>query len=559
MLPFFSIEQHKTPTSIAEEHQLHNPQKTLEQGFQDTLDEEQNNSPDLLPSPPQSFRGEDAQATVEAPAKRRRLVGGLRPPQTSSKRPIGSASARKQLVDDNIALTHDSTPRQLQSDSRALPQRRKAVAMRTLKTPRSATTLIAGIWKNIYGSIRIGPPATFEQCDIGLSTCDINNMNRETFSQINKICLKASKLSTSARALEAIIQAHWMDCYYVRIKVIAAENSRLSPTEAKMAGLGEACIALGWTHKELRNRMTIWRGYKEIKDAGGWVSLVFAGSGIYSTCKYRIGFEDGLIQRLSKLQTCIEVAADTLHPDWRRLLATVGQSTERRYTGHPHDWVVSADKTATSLASTYQQWDPKFSFDHLEECIIDSCWQDRDPRHVYSGDIYTCSECGQQQSEYMQNNRCQCFPSLIPSARPAPAPVQVGRCPRGKNNGLFARCGIERGAAVGEFVGLVTSGIEGMDVMLSGHGHDQYQIYQRRMGNYTRFINHSCAPNSQFAKFVWLGIERILVVSKGIEPGMEITVDYSSSYWTDLEKECLCGESCCRYNQSRTLSVPTQA
>jgi hypothetical protein len=35
----------------------------------------------------------------------------------------------------------------------------------------------------------------------------------------------------------------------------------------------------------------IWRGYKEIKDAGGWVSLIFAGAGVYRTCKYRIGFE----------------------------------------------------------------------------------------------------------------------------------------------------------------------------------------------------------------------------------------------------------------------------
>ena len=431
--------------------------------------------------------------------------------------------------------------------------------MRTLKTPRSAATLIASIWKNVYGPTRIEPPATFEPSDIGLTNCDANDMNRETFSQINAICLKASKLSISARALEVIIQAHWMDCYYLRIKVIAAENPRLSPTEAKMAGLSEACSSLGWTQKELRNRMMIWRGYKEIKDAGGWVSLVFAGSGIYSTCKYRIGFEDGLIQRLTKLQTSLEVAADTLHPSWRRMLAFVGQNTQRKYTGHPHDWVVSADKAATPLASTYLQWDPDFSFGHLEECVIDSCWQGRDPRHVCSGDIYTCSECGQQQSEHPQNNRCRCFPSLIPSAGPAPAPVQIGRCPRGKNNGLFARCGIERGAAVGEFVGLVTKGVENMDVMLSGHGDGQYQIHQRRMGNYTRFINHSCAPNSQFTKFIWLGIERIMVVSKGIEPGMEITVDYSASYWADLEKECLCGEPCCRYNEPRKLSVSTQA
>jgi len=67
------------------------------------------------------------------------------------------------------------------------------------------------------------------------------------------------------------------------------------------------------------------------------------------------------------------------------------------------------------------------------------------------------------------------------------------------------------------------------------------------IGNYTRFINHSCAPNSQFQKFTWLGTERILLVSKGIDAGEEITVDYSHEYWEGLDKKCLCGEACCRY------------
>jgi len=68
-----------------------------------------------------------------------------------------------------------------------------------------------------------------------------------------------------------------------------------------------------------------------------------------------------------------------------------------------------------------------------------------------------------------------------------------------------------------------------------------------KTGNYTRFINHSCAPNSQFQKFCWLGTERIVLVSKGIEAGTEITVDYSNDYWDGLDKKCLCGEACCRY------------
>lgn len=90
-----------------------------------------------------------------------------------------------------------------------------------------------------------------------------------------------------------------------------------------------------------------------------------------------------------------------------------------------------------------------------------------------------------------------------------------------------------------------------MDVM-QAEAEQRYQIYQGREGNYTRFVNHSCRPNSQFQRFVWMGTQRIILVSRGIEAGQEITVDYSDAYWRNLPKTCLCQESCCRFkNQDR--------
>ena len=89
----------------------------------------------------------------------------------------------------------------------------------------------------------------------------------------------------------------------------------------------------------------------------------------------------------------------------------------------------------------------------------------------------------------------------------------------------------ERGAAVGEFVGQITSGLENLDVMVGQTEQATYQIWQGRQGNHTRFINHSCQPNSQFERFVWMGTQRVVLVSKGIEAGEEITVDYSDTYW----------------------------
>lgn len=78
----------------------------------------------------------------------------------------------------------------------------------------------------------------------------------------------------------------------------------------------------------------IWRGYKKIKDSGGWPSLTFAGTGVYRFCKYELGFNEGLTTCLSQLASSFEVAADTLHPGYRQLLRVIGQDGPPRYQGH---------------------------------------------------------------------------------------------------------------------------------------------------------------------------------------------------------------------------------
>jgi hypothetical protein len=125
----------------------------------------------------------------------------------------------------------------------------------------------------------------------------------------------------------------------------------------------------------------------------------------------------------------------------------------------------------------------------------------------------------------------QLFPKSVPPDRAIIAPVQVYRTPNGRNNGLIACLPFERGAAIGEFVGQITSGLSNLDVMVGQTESASYQIWQGRQGNYTRFVNHSCQPNSQYERFMWAGTQRIVLVSKGLEAGDEITVDYSDTYW----------------------------
>ncbi|TKA47390.1 SET domain-containing protein [Cryomyces minteri] len=149
-----------------------------------------------------------------------------------------------------------------------------------------------------------------------------------------------------------------------------------------MTALEEACQDFAWSEKELRNKMSIWRGYKELKDAGGWAVLVFTGMGIYRFCKYRVSFNTEALIRLKKLRQRLEVAADTIHPRWRQLLSIIGESTQRTYSGHPHDWVVT-DAEPIPLRETYLQWDPDFTFEHLDWSVVDrNAWEDRDPRAV---------------------------------------------------------------------------------------------------------------------------------------------------------------------------------
>ena len=62
-------------------------------------------------------------------------------------------------------------------------------------------------------------------------------------------------MSRCSRALENIIQAHWVDCFEARVKAIGVEKPFLSNTETKMSALREACTVLQWSEKELRNKL----------------------------------------------------------------------------------------------------------------------------------------------------------------------------------------------------------------------------------------------------------------------------------------------------------------
>jgi len=493
------------------------------------------------------------------PSKIRKATGGLRVRVDANAEPISGPT--------------ENTARRLESDGRVFPQRKKNVGDNPVFQPSSLQKFVKGVWESIFSSIRMDPTEVIEQWQAIesngqpklLTNTDSEIFNRESslacgnFGRMSILARKLSQTSRTCRSLEVIVQARWVQLFDDRVHQLTATTTK---EKAKKATIAEACLDFHWTEKELRNKMGVWRGYHDIQKAGGWAALVFAGMGLYRFCKYRVSFNEESFQSFRALKHRFEVAADTLHPRWRQLLGIVGASTERKYTGHPHDYVIgAANNEAIPLATTYHQWDKDFSYTHLDTCQVDEeAWGLYDPRVVQAAptqDSHICQICHESQSDDPPQNNCNCFPNLYPQTGPHIAPVQVYRTPNGRNNGLIACLPFDRGTAVGEFVGQVTSGLSGLDVMVGQTESDAYQIWQGRQGNYTRFVNHSCQPNSQYERFMWMGTQRIVLVSKGIEAGDEITVDYSDTYWKNLDKNCLCGQPKCRYkSRLKTLTPP---
>ncbi|EWZ29044.1 hypothetical protein FOZG_17333 [Fusarium oxysporum Fo47] len=503
-------------------------------------------------SPRTSRRSEPPPATAPATDAARRVTKAtalaLPRKRQSGLRPAPRSTV---VVDDGL-----DSRRQMQVGDENFPKRAKIKPDGVFYARESSLSkFIVGVWEQIHSGLILDPHVLTEQVQLTAATatcttamptpqtfaCDTqrsqgtppaslgitvgiqsrSGITYDFFSRSNLFCRRVTQASRTCRSIEVIVQARWVELFDSYVEYLSCTNPGMSSTKSRMRALTEACNDFGWSEKELRNKMAIWRGYKEIKDILGWVALVFSGMGLYRLCKYRIDFDKEKFQRVRALRLRMEVAADTLHQNWRQILAIVGESTQQRFSGHPHDWVVYQDGfDPIPLRSTYLENDPNFSFEHLEESVLDTTsWGADDPRWIPPlnaiacvTDTNICDVCGQAQSNDATLNSCKCFPSLFGGPR-LPCPVQVFRTPNGRNNGIQALLPFERGIAIGEFVGLVTKNMEDQDVLDSKAGGRRYQIWQGRQGNFTRFMNHSCKPNAQFQKFVWLGTQHILLTT----------------------------------------------
>lgn len=544
--------------------------------------------------------GHDGSVPLPATVSEQNVEPGEEPqPQTQNKMDLrkrkadgigGLRVAQSQHIQEDR-----ESQRQISVPDKAYSKRRKKQHTNPKLQESTFDKFVTGLWEQVHSGVILDPAVFVRLITPQAMTGTTPNlllagssqdhfMSNETdltstgdvfsnsFKQFTSFCGKITQASRVCRSFELIVQARWIDAFDEHLASRSLEDRDKVPRIHKKELIAEACRTFKWTDKELHNKMAIWRGYKEIKDTAGWAALVFAGHGIYRFCKYRVGFDAGCIAKFKNLRKRLEVAADTLHPQWRQLLYYIGQPSEVMYHGHPLEWAVFENgRDPVRLSDTYplDEQGRMRAFEHIDESIIDGNeWGCDDPRWVpqlengramikHKEDNYRCrvGTCEKLQSDDPAVNECECFPTLFGCAVRQIRAVQVVGDKDGKNNSLQALKEINRGWGIGEYVGLVTKGLRSEDVMGMGEGDRTYQISQKHIGNYTRFVNHSCDPNAEWQTFIWMDTERCILVSKEVKINTEITVDYGDKYWSGLDKECQCGAPKCRYKKRSSIAT----
>ena len=120
---------------------------------------------------------------------------------------------------------------------------------------------------------------------------------------------------------------------------------------------------------------------------------------------------------------------------------------------------------------------------------------------------------------------------------------------------------VHAGAIIAEYTGLITpymtsnpeysDGTYGYILQPPGCTEPLAMISSKVYGNWTRYMSHSCNEHAVFRNMLIGGRYRAMLEAvRDIEVFEEITVNYGPSYFSSgdrLLKECLCGESCCKY------------
>ncbi|KAF8784580.1 Histone-lysine N-methyltransferase NSD2 like protein [Argiope bruennichi] len=129
--------------------------------------------------------------------------------------------------------------------------------------------------------------------------------------------------------------------------------------------------------------------------------------------------------------------------------------------------------------------------------------------------------------------------------------------------GLMTTRDVKKGEFIIEYVGEIITHEEyrkrSGEMQINGDSNYYFLYLDARrmidagpMGNYSRFINHSCEPNCEMRKWSVNGDARIGIFAVvNISAGEELTFNYQSDKY-EFEQKCLCSSSSCRGFIGRT-------
>ena len=326
-----------------------------------------------------------------------------------------------------------------------------------------------------------------------------------------------------------------LDAATVEVDVLGRIVSLTASEMRLIARYYEVAAKLGWMMLSILNFSARFHAVTQTADDGTWNDLLLA-----------ICVNFGSIEMFAKSRRLpwIPVLAQPAFGS-RPLIAEQIRSQYDIPFGHPHEWYLSL-KDGPQLCKFQGQRQTQ-----IDECVYRESvfartrpadWPShiqwpQDPTKIRAG--RSCRICG----KYCCNNTCGPHNYLNPL-------IEIIEFP-GMGRGVRALQRIPAGSHLAEYVGRILNAVSVDDTVYSLtmnlSGHDLAIISSAVQGNWTRYINHSCRPNTVFEADYVGGRQRQSIFSaRPIEMFEVLTIDYGDGYW-HIGRLCQCGEPSCQY------------
>lgn len=130
-----------------------------------------------------------------------------------------------------------------------------------------------------------------------------------------------------------------------------------------------------------------------------------------------------------------------------------------------------------------------------------------------------------------------------------------------KGNGIRVLQPIKKGDILDEYVGEIKHASDMDDNVYSfsldfEDSSSFAYIDAQFLGNWTRFINHSCDASAKFElKVIGRRLRAMIVATKDVDMFDELTIDYGAFFWMNHNSLCKCGSPNCE-NVDRRITEP---